>query len=106
MRDFLLEEGGIKQLQTTIASDENVEGYGQNIVKELCLRHIRAWVDLNGEHSDIWPGYFMHSDSKPRTDKMPFLGYATRNVIHHANQAERWGVKQRRFLKDFPLTIG
>ncbi|KAK4197919.1 hypothetical protein QBC40DRAFT_284648 [Triangularia verruculosa] len=105
VRDFLLKEGGIKQLPITITGNENIEGYGQNLVKEICLRHIRACIALSGQQniSEFLNYQLRHLDFKSTCEKMPFLEYAVQNVIHHANRAERWGVKQRQFLNEFPL---
>lgn len=111
VREFL-RDGGLESLST-----QSVDRDGHEILKASCLKQIQAPVSEHLEllaeyrrrgdyrnsiaHQDIW---LRRADfMKQANEKFPFLEYATKHVLFHAEEAEAMGIGQMNFLERFPM---
>ncbi|CEI60222.1 hypothetical protein FVEN_g6400 [Fusarium venenatum] len=84
VREFLLRN---HQLYTQ-GLKGSFQGQSHDILANICLSRIRA----------------PHQTVKDLTD-IPLLGYAKEFVFHHSNLAQHFGVRQDKFLSEFPLRL-
>lgn len=117
VRGFLLEDGRLQSLWPDISS--NFPGQSQERLKQCCLDYCRislgdaylSVLKLKQTHraatrkKEIYP-LTIHSSSlrEQALEAFPFLEYAVRNVLYHADAAEGSGVDQEQFLASFPLS--
>lgn len=116
VRDFLLKEGGIEKLSF---KGKSVEGQSHDALKRICLLQLEAPIKDHIRYFTEEDGFKYHYVSsrsvgpspqlrdkfvKDTSLKYPFLEYAVQYVLHHADTAQRHGVAQGSFLKDFPKT--
>lgn len=111
VREFL-RDGGLDSI-----SIQSVDRDGHEILKTSCLKQIQASVS---EHLELIAKYrdrgnYRNSKVHQVTRscqrqfreqanvKFPFLEYASKNVLFHADKAESMGVSQREFLASFPI---
>lgn len=111
VREFLRDRG-LESIST-----QSVYRDGHEILKASCLKQIQAPISEQLEllaeyrrrgdyrnsitHQDIWLRRvdFM----KQAKEKFPFLEYATKHVLFHAEEAEAMGIGQTNFLGRFPM---
>jgi hypothetical protein len=99
VRDYLLRSNHLQRLQADLAS--NFPGSVHERLKKCCEEYLNHHLldkpeDLPAE-AHRYPGF------SPLADKNhPFLGYAVRNVLFHADAAAEYGVNQERFVNEFP----
>ena len=102
VREFLLGTHGFNKLRHDLEF-----GLSHDRLKQCCYSYMT--IDIS-EHlpSDIWlpsasseDGRFLR-ESTPK--KFPFLEYAVRNVLYHADVAEGQGISQKAFLEQFALS--
>ncbi|KAL4722211.1 hypothetical protein ACLX1H_010989 [Fusarium chlamydosporum] len=92
VRDFLLKDGGLRDLRRDLlVADENFESLAHDRLKECCHRYIKF---------DPMAQDLRYSIS----ERFPFLEYATRNILLHANGAGN-EIPQQRFLEDLDLNV-
>jgi ankyrin repeat protein/nucleoside-triphosphatase THEP1 len=101
VRDFLIKDNGIHQLWPNQAA--NFESYSHDRLRQCCDNYCN--IDI----SEIVPQVFITAPSGHATrmrtqasEEFPFLNYATRHVLHHANCAEG-DIPQITFLNNFEL---
>ncbi|KAH8122471.1 hypothetical protein LI328DRAFT_157526 [Trichoderma asperelloides] len=103
VRDFLIKDNGIRQLWPNHAA--NFESYSHDRLKQCCDNYCN--IDI----SEIVPqGEPLPTASSERakelrarvSEEFPFLEYATRHVLYHANSAEG-DIPQITFLNTFAL---
>ncbi|KAK2766058.1 hypothetical protein FQN54_007573 [Arachnomyces sp. PD_36] len=105
VRDFLLKENGLGKIWSDIGSDFKAQSHER--LKQCCAAYID--IDIN---YDIFPSNSLPKASSPEAaelrqsvrDKSPFLEYATRNVLYHADVAESYGFPEEDFIISFPLS--
>ncbi|KAL1863897.1 hypothetical protein Daus18300_008046 [Diaporthe australafricana] len=111
VREFL-RDGGLRSIST-----QSVDRDGHETLKVSCLKQIISPVsghlDLLAEYrrGGDYRNTRVHKVTKGRQESFreqanhvfPFLEYASRNVLFHANEAEAMGVRQRKFLESFPI---
>ncbi|KAI1205011.1 uncharacterized protein F4807DRAFT_444749 [Annulohypoxylon truncatum] len=102
VRDFLFKENELKEIWSDLGGQ--FRGRSHERLKQCCLNYmsidISSYVDIN----DSLPKASSQQAARLRqsVDKaFPFLEYATRNVLHHADAAEGSGVSQTDFLQTF-----
>ncbi|RKL09689.1 hypothetical protein BFJ70_g16644 [Fusarium oxysporum] len=106
VRDFLVKENGLRDLRCELRlEDKNFESLGHDQLKKCCHTYIK--LDITGyiPFDTLLPKASSNAAKDLRgsvLDKFPFLEYATRYVLYHADGA---GGKfpQDNFLKDFAL---
>lgn len=115
VREFL-RDGGLKNIST-----QSVDGDGHEIMKASCLNQIQAPVS---EHLELLEDYRYRGHDRRIYDdyrqtritmlkqkefgeqanvKFPFLEYASKNILFHAEESEAMGVSQIEFLECFPI---
>jgi hypothetical protein len=104
VRDFLLKENGLSKIWPELQS--NFEGQSHEWLKQCCLDYISIDVTTPLQIPDPLP----KASSQPAvnlrksaTQTFPFLEYAVRNVLYHADTAQGGGISQADFLDSFPL---
>jgi ankyrin repeat protein len=103
VRDFLIKDNGIRQLWPNHAA--NFESYSHDRLKQCCDNYCN--IDISeivpqGEPLPIASSYPAKDLRTRVSEEFPFLDYATRHVLHHANSAED-DIPQMTFLKNFAL---
>ena len=102
VRDFLLGKNGLNKLKIELGS-----GLSHDRLKECCCKHI--------EIDKFWflPDYSKFPKPSPEeatalresiSKNCPFLEYAVRNVLHHAEIADGQDVSQQSFVRQFDRT--
>lgn len=111
VREFL-RDGGLSNITM-----HSVERDGHQVLKASCIKQILAPVS---EHLELLAEYRnrghyrnikVHKVTRSRQEefqkqanqKIPFLEYATKNVLFHAEEAEAIGISQNEFLEAFPI---
>lgn len=112
VREFL-RDGGLDGI-----SAQSVDRDGHEILKTSCLKQIQAPVS---EHLELLAKYRSRGDYRSNkvhqvtrscqkqfleqaNVKFPFLEYASKNLLSHAEESESMGVSQIEFLESFPIT--
>jgi ankyrin repeat protein len=93
VREYLLKAGGLQKATSNL---QNFAGQSHDSLKRCCEQYIHSTLSL----PEMSPKT-MTIDQVDRV--LPFLRYAVREVIYHANSAEQKGVPQDDFLKKLDL---
>jgi len=101
VRDFLLGKNGFNKLHLELGS-----GLSQDRLKQCCYdymsinisEHLRPSMALQTASSED-AKHLRESVS----EKLPFLEYAVRNVLYHADVADGQGISQIAFIENFAL---
>ena len=102
VRDFLLKENSLEEIWPDLSG--RFCGRSHEQLKSCCLGYISSATD-----KPSFSNRLSESDGDPATlrveiqETYPFLEYATRNVLCHANEAESEGISQHDWLPNFPL---
>ncbi|KAI1131971.1 hypothetical protein F5Y10DRAFT_232366 [Nemania abortiva] len=91
VQDFLLSENGMGKIWEGLGS--NVRGYSHEKLRSCCAEYILS-VDET-----------IRSYTKESASTLPFLKYATKYILQHAEEAGRRGISQSHFLSTFPKAI-
>ncbi|KAI0420564.1 hypothetical protein F5X98DRAFT_11335 [Xylaria grammica] len=90
VRDFLLKEDGFSKIRPDFSAD--VSGQSHTTLRQCCLvyMNMEALTDLGeSSHAAV-------------TQDFPFLEYANRGILYHAEQAQIHDISQRSFLDSLP----
>ncbi|KAJ4855925.1 ankyrin repeats (3 copies) domain-containing protein [Trichoderma breve] len=102
VKDYLLKENGLRDIWPDLQAD--VHGDGHERLKQCCLNYIAigkpAYLEMAAR---VAPEEAKSQPRKLANASFPFLEYAVKNVLHHANEAEAHGANQPEILKEFPL---
>ncbi|GAP88566.1 putative NB-ARC and Ankyrin domain [Rosellinia necatrix] len=90
VRDFLLKDNGLGKICSDLT--ENLPGQSHNALRDCC----RTYMDMEAIAEPE------ASSHKEITEKFPFLEYANRGILYHADQAQHHNVCQQSFLRVFP----
>jgi ankyrin repeat protein len=103
VRDFLLKKNGLRDVWPELGS--SLQGECHEQLKHCCLKYMSISItDLNIGNSLPKASSEQAVHQRQSTDKIfPFLEYAVRNILYHANTAEGSGVSQTSFLRTFQL---
>ncbi|KAF9630200.1 hypothetical protein BFW01_g381 [Lasiodiplodia theobromae] len=104
VRDFLLKEDGLSNIWPDLGG--NLQGQSHERLKQCCLNYMSVDVFAALNIPDILPKASSREAAdfrKSASEAFPFLEYAVKNVLHHANAAEGSGVIQAHFLENFQL---
>lgn len=103
VRDFLLKHNGLSEICPDLRND--LEGKSHERLKQCCLTYY-VGVEISS-HMDInqpLPKARECGDLRQlATNIFPFLEYAVRNVLYHADVAEGSGISQEAFIQRFRL---
>ncbi|KAJ3579091.1 hypothetical protein NPX13_g1474 [Xylaria arbuscula] len=91
VRDFFLKEDGLIRIWPSLSG--NVTGKIQDILKKCCLTYVTMEQVAHFQEDSIHLAHHV----------FPFLPYAHGHILHHAEQAQIYGVNQQDFLAVFPL---
>ncbi|KAF3070069.1 Ankyrin repeat domain-containing protein 50 [Trichoderma lentiforme] len=104
VKDYLLKENGLRDIWPDLPADVRAESHER--LKQCCLNHIAFGKTA---YPKIGAALAKASSEEAKNQRQstnassPFLEYAVKNVLHHANEAEASGINQAEFLKEFPL---
>ncbi|OCL01719.1 hypothetical protein AOQ84DRAFT_426547, partial [Glonium stellatum] len=104
VRDFLLKEDGLGELWPGIG--KNFRGQSHEQLKQCCLAYMDVDIAAHLDLSKPLPKLsFIEAVTLRRsvTQEFPFLEYAIRNVLYHANIAGGDNVAQGDFIQRFQL---
>jgi len=104
VRDFLLKGDGLNTLQSELSSSFRDSSHEQ--LKQCCQTYMK--INLSEYMPSTEPLPTASSDGAANlrrlvSEKFPFLEYAVRYVLHHADAAVGYGVPQDNFVENFPL---
>ncbi|KAF3058835.1 Ankyrin repeat domain-containing protein 50 [Trichoderma lentiforme] len=101
VRDFLIKDDGIRQLWPNHAA--SFESYSHDRLKQCCDNYCNIDISERVPQGEPLPKAKRAKELRTRvSEEFPFLDYATRHVLHHANAAED-DIPQVTFLKNFAL---
>ncbi|KAI5460503.1 Pfs, NB-ARC and ankyrin domain protein [Mariannaea sp. PMI_226] len=102
VKDFLLKENGLREIWSELG--ENFQGECHERLKQCCLNYmsvdVATYLDIGGSLPKATTEKAAHLRQSAEVS-FPFLQYAVRNVLYHADAAEEGGVSQARFLETF-----
>jgi ankyrin repeat protein/nucleoside phosphorylase/dephospho-CoA kinase len=104
VRDYLLKENGLCKIWPRFGS--NLQGQSDDQLKQCCHTYIN--IDVS-KHIDLSKPLAKASSKeaanlrKSIAKAFPFLGYAVRNLLYHADAAKGSGIAQGDFLQGFQL---
>ncbi|KAL5093393.1 hypothetical protein Trisim1_011197 [Trichoderma cf. simile WF8] len=101
VKDYLLKENGLRDIWPDFRT--NVNGDSHERLKQCCLNYIAVGKTAYLEMATKAAPEEAKGQRQLANASFPFLEYAVKNVLHHANQAEAHGAKQSEILKEFPL---
>src|SRR5271170_4120693 len=104
VRDFLLKGNGLRGLRPDLSA--NLSGVSHEWLKKCCQNYLRIDTSEHLPLATPLPSASSEEAVKLRqlaSEKFPFLEYAVRNVLHHADAADGYGISQDAFLENFPL---
>jgi ankyrin repeat protein len=102
VRDFLLKENGLMEIWSDLGG--NFEAASHDQLKQCCLTYMHINTAIALKIAGSLPTENIERVAKLRQladKKFPFLEYATKNVLYHANAAEAGGISQASFLQSF-----
>jgi hypothetical protein len=105
VKDFLLKDNGLREIWPDFGG--NLEGISHERLKQCCLNYMRIEFTTSLDIADELPPANTPRAAELRqlaNGKFPFLEYATRHVLYHADAAEEGGISQMAFLESFQLT--
>lgn len=101
VRDFLLGKNGLNKLNLELGF-----GLSQDRLKQCCYNYMA--IDTS---EYLPPSMTLQTASFDEarglrelvSEKLPFLEYAVRNVLYHAEVADGQGISQKAFVENFSL---
>ena len=104
VRDFLLKENGLSKIWSDLGT--NFQGQSHERLKQCCLNYMdidfSTYPDISNQ-SRKTSSQEASAIRKSAACMFPFLEYATRHVLYHADVAEGYGIAQGRFIQSFQL---
>ena len=101
VRDFLLGKNGFNKLKLELGF-----GLSQDRLKQCCYKYMAIDTSEYLTPSMALPAAFSEEAKSLRelvSEKLPFLEYAVRNVLYHADVAGGQGISQKAFVENFGL---
>jgi hypothetical protein len=102
VKDFLLKGNGLDRLQSHLSS--NFTGLSHHRLKECCQNYLRVDIPKYLSFSEPLPAANSQEGKNLRqlaSERFPFLEYAVRNILYHADTAGAFGVPQNAFVENF-----
>ncbi|KAL7948778.1 purine and uridine phosphorylase [Trichoderma barbatum] len=104
VKDYLMRENGLRDIWLDL--EANVCGESHERLKQCCLNYIAIGKTAYSKISDSLSKAISQEAKEQRqvaNTCYPFLEYAVRNILFHANEAEANGVNQTDFLQVFQV---
>ncbi|GKZ79985.1 hypothetical protein AnigIFM56816_004194 [Aspergillus niger] len=105
VRDYLLKENGLRELWPE--HQGNFEASSHDRLKQCCNNTLLSEATSNHIAEEEYIASASRDELKTLRDfvsrKFPFLEYAIHNVLQHSEAAEKGGVRQGCFLRNFNL---
>ncbi|KAH8889895.1 hypothetical protein GQ53DRAFT_651324, partial [Thozetella sp. PMI_491] len=105
VKDFLLKENGLKDIWPDLGT--NFQGESHERLKQCCLNYTSISIaNLSIDNPRPKPKEWILQAveaCQSRDKAFPFIEYAVRNVLYHADAAEGGGVSQTSFFQTFQL---
>jgi ankyrin repeat protein len=104
VREFFLKQDGLRNVCPDLGS--NLLGQSHEGLKQCCLNYMSMDIITILKIPEKLPKASSQQASglrKSAVDGFPFLDYAVRNILHHADAAEGSGVSQKGFVSQFQL---
>jgi len=101
VKDFLLKEHGLSAVWSDLSG--GFTGKSHDRLKQCCLQYMGIDVVDHLSIGDTVSSTGGMSSYKKMPDQFPFLKYAVKNALWHAEAAQTHGICQRNFLRDFVL---
>ncbi|KAI1180558.1 hypothetical protein F4777DRAFT_252914 [Nemania sp. FL0916] len=107
VRDFLLNQNGIQKIRQDLGC--NVQGYSHEKLRSCCAEYmlsdpVRQAFCLETAQNEIGlQGVVL--TRQEIVSRYPFLEYATKYILRHAEEAERHAISQSHFLSTFPRAM-
>lgn len=104
LKDFFLRENGLNRIWPELG--DNFQGQGHEQLKRCCTSYVQFYMK-SGDilYKDLpkasTPECKALRESVDR--EFPFLEYAVRHVLYHADSAEGCNISQMTFIQSFPL---
>ena len=101
VRDFLLGKNGLNKLKSELGLDVS-----HDRLKQCCYRYMASDTSEYLSTNEVLPVANSEEARSLRelvSHKFPFLEYAVRNVLHHADVANGEGISQEAFMENFTL---
>ena len=101
VRDFLLGKNGFNKLKLELGF-----GLSQDRLKQCCYKYMAIDTSEYLTPSMALPAASSEEAKSLRelvSEKLPFLEYAVRNVLYHADLADGQGISQKAFVENFGL---
>lgn len=105
VRDFILKENGLGKIWPEFGT--NFQGQSHEQLKQSCLNYISIDIAPPLRIPDKLPKAFSQRAAglrKSASQMFPFLEYAVRNMLYHADTSEGGGINQTDFLDSFPFS--
>ncbi|CAI0649399.1 unnamed protein product [Colletotrichum noveboracense] len=106
VRDFLLKDDGLASLWPELG--DNPKGRSHDCLKTYCHRYTKIDISAYVEPEQD----FLQEDKKSAktlrtkvTEKLPFMDYATKELLYHSNTAESLGISQQPFFQEFSASL-
>ncbi|RSL96817.1 hypothetical protein CDV31_013283 [Fusarium ambrosium] len=103
VRDFLIKDNGLRDLWPELGED--FQSLSHDRLKQCCHTYIQVDISVHLSFGEALPKATSDAAKALRqlvSGKFPFLEYATRHALYHADAAAN-GLPQDEFVKDFPL---
>ncbi|RTE70663.1 hypothetical protein BHE90_014936 [Fusarium euwallaceae] len=103
VRDFLIKDNGLRDLWPELGED--FQSLSHDRLKQCCHTYIQVDISVHLSFGEALPKATSDAAKALRqlvSVKYPFLEYATRHALYHADDAAN-GLPQDEFVKDFPL---
>ena len=104
VRDYLLKDNGLSEIWSD--SKDNFIAQSHDRLKHCCA----TYMTLDASHTLDFSKGLRQTSSKEAADirkliseRFPFMEYAVRNILYHADLAEGGSIPQEAFIRDFPL---
>ncbi|KAI8279964.1 Ankyrin repeat domain-containing protein 50 [Colletotrichum sp. SAR 10_98] len=102
VRDFLLKHDGLSQIWSEFGID--FSGQCHERLRRCCIDYINAATSMEIGKTLPKPSSGEANELRESAEKrLPFLRYATQQVLYHSDAAEEAGVSQIEFLQSFDL---
>ena len=118
VKDFFLKENGLSQILPDF--ENGFQGQSHEQLKKCCMMYVYFvfdhpdYLDTGKINGTTHPPVSSKGLPKASSEKgkalregyirdFPFLGYAVRQVLYHADCAENYSISQSDFIHDFPL---
>ncbi|KAF9891903.1 hypothetical protein FE257_002866 [Aspergillus nanangensis] len=101
VRDFLLKDNGLQGIWSDLGA--NFHGESHERLKKTCLGYIKYLLSIEPLPEYSSPESELTKFRESLELEFPFLNYAVRNVLYHADAAEGGGVSQSDLIQAFEL---